>query len=183
MTSGTDPMYRILTIIMALVMLFISACFTESELEVKNNSMADAWVRVGSGAERHIPAKQTRSISVSGPYTIALNYRGYHILPGTIYVDLSQGAGQSVSLEPNCGALKIRNLTNRRVIAAYLSSAGSGDWGEDILDQALESGTVQSLSAEPGHYDLKLRDQNSNYYYFTGISIILDQDRIVDFRS
>ncbi|HQQ67713.1 MAG TPA: hypothetical protein PLX77_02675 [Candidatus Cloacimonadota bacterium] len=175
-------MYRILTIIMALVMLFIGACFSESELQVTNNSMADAWVRVGTGSERHIPAKQTRSINVSGPYTIALNYRGHHILPGTIYIDLSLGTGQSVSLEPNCGALQIRNISNRNVLAVYLSPAGSGNWGENVLEHSLESNTVQCISLEPDHYDLKLRDQNSNFYYFTGISILLDQDRIVDFR-
>lgn len=175
-------MTKILTCLMALVMLFIGACFSDAELIVKNNSTGDAWVRIDSGYERFIPAMSRRTIGVSGTHTVALHYRGDHILRGVIYVDMSYGGGQNLTLEPNCGALRIRNSSNRSIRGAYLTRSGSNQWGGNILDGHLQSGTSETISLNPDLWDLKIEDQHYNFYYYSGLSVSLDQTRLLSFN-
>lgn len=163
-------------------MLFISACFSEYELIVKNNSSGDAWICIDGGDDRFIPAMTTRSFSVSGPYTIALHYQGVHIWPGVISVDLSQGGGQSITLEPSCGALRLSNRSSGSIRSVWITASGNGYWGANILDGNLPAGASHTISLDPGNWDLKIQDQHYNYYYYPGLSVQLDQTRVVSFN-
>lgn len=164
------------------MMLFISACFADYELLIKNNSTGDAWYRIDSGYERFLPAMSTRSVSISTASTVALHYRGDHILPNTLYVDMSLGGGQNVSLEPNCGALRIRNSSTNTIRAAYLTRSGNNHWSGNILDAEVASGTSQAISLNPDLWDLKIQDRYYNFYYYSGLRISLDQSRVVSFN-
>ncbi|MCB5268002.1 MAG: hypothetical protein LHW46_07845 [Candidatus Cloacimonetes bacterium] len=175
-------MIRILICLTALMMLFIGACFSENELVVKNNSTGEAWIRIDSGAERYIPPGSTRSFGVSGPNDVAILYHGDHIWPGVLYVDMNLGGGQSVTLEPNCGALRLRNTSTRSIREAYLSQAGTNDWGSNILQSNLPGGSSRLLSLNPAYWDLKIQDQHFNYYYYTGLLVQQDQTRQLSFN-
>lgn len=166
---------RSLSIVMlALVMLIISACFQEQELVVRNNSTADAWVRLNNGSERYVLPQSTTSYSISSPQTANLQYHGRHILPGNILVDMEVTGSQYLSLEPNCGALRLHNASDKRISSFKVTQAGNNNWSQNLLKHELSSGEYEFFSLSTGFYDLKIQDQQNNYYYITAQEIRVD---------
>lgn len=166
---------RPLSIVMlALMMLVISACFSDQELVVRNNSTADAWVRINNGSERYIQPQSTTSYSISSPQTANLQYHGRHILPGNILVDMEVTGSQYLSLEPNCGALKLHNASDRQITSLKVAQAGNNNWSQNLLKRPLYPQEYEFFSLSAGYYDLKIQDRQNNYFYITAQQISID---------
>jgi hypothetical protein len=170
-------------LILALIMLVISACFSDLELIVKNNTTADAWVRLDGGYERYIRAQGSISLSVSSPRVVNLQYRGRHLLPGNIYVDMDISGVRHLNLEPNCGALRVHNSAMTDIRSLSISESGTYNWSANLLDHYLSLGEYDFFSLSPGYYDLRIRDQHNNYYYATALHITLDNTRNYTFTG
>jgi hypothetical protein len=164
-------MRKITMSLMALMILFIGACFHESELVIKNNSTADAWIRVEYGKERYIPPQRSITLSYPSPRTLNIEYQGYHILPGNILLDMNVAGGNHLSLQPNCGAVRIYNSSERVIRDIRVSIAGQNAWGENVLDMDLPPSQYHYISLSPGYYDLKMIDHHFNYYYVSAYHI------------
>lgn len=156
------------------MMLFISACFADQELVVRNNSVADAWARIDNNSERYIRPQSSTSFSISSPQAINLQYHGRHILPGNIHVDMDVTGSQYLSLEPNCGALRLHNGSNRQIVSLKVTKSGNDSWSANLLKRTLYPGDYEFFSLSPGYYDLRIQDQNNNYYYVTAQRIDID---------
>lgn len=170
-------MKRITLILMALMMLIIGACFHESVLEVRNNSSAEAWVSVENGPEYHIPAKGSSTLSYPSPRTMLIHYHGHHILPGQIFIDMNVAGGNYMSLEPNCGALRLQNSSDRDIGEIRVSPAGQNTWGENVLQTDLEAHEDFHIRLSPGFYDLRIKDRHGNIFYISAQEIVLDLTR------
>ena len=166
---------RTLTIvILALMMLIIGACSQEQELVVRNNSTADAWVRLNNGSERYVRPQSTTSFSINSPQMANLQYHGLHILPGNILVDMEVTGSQYLTLEPNCGALKLLNASSKQIKSLKVTQAGTNNWSQNLLKRALSPQNFEYFSLSPGFYDLKIQDQQNNYFYITAKQISID---------
>ncbi|MCB5261804.1 MAG: hypothetical protein LHW64_10720 [Candidatus Cloacimonetes bacterium] len=161
-------------VILALMMLFISACFPDQELVVRNNSTADAWVRLNTGSERYVRPQSSTSFSISSPQMANLQYHGRHILPGNILVDMEVTGSQYLSLEPNCGALRLHNASNLQIFSLRVTQAGNNNWSQNLLKDSLYPQEFDFFSLSPGYYDLKIQDRQNNYYYITAKQISID---------
>lgn len=160
--------------LLALVMLIISACFSDAELVLKNGSSADAWVKVDNNPETYIRPQGRHTFYVSSPRTVKLEYHGHHIMPNILHVDIDTSSGENVNLVPNCGALRIYNSGFRDVRAVYISPAGQNNWGQDQLSGFIVSGAYEYFRLNPGLWDVKLKDENNNFFYYAGLNISLD---------
>lgn len=167
-------MKRLYISILALTMLFISACFSDQELIVRNNSAADAWVKIDHGSKRYIRPQSTTSFSISSPQIVNLQYHGHHILPGNIHVDMNVSGNQYLSLEPNCGALRLHNASNMQIASLKVTQSGLYNWSENLLDHTLYPGEYEISSLSTGFYDLKIQDRHNSYYYITAKQISID---------
>ena len=161
-------------VILALMMLVISACFSDQELVVRNNSTADAWVRLNNGSERYIQPQSTTSYNISSPQTANLQYHGRHILPGNILVDMEVTGSQYLTLEPNCGALRLHNASDKQITSFKVTQAGNNNWSQNLLKRSLYSQEYEFFSLSPGYYDLKIQDRQNNYFYITAQQISID---------
>jgi len=167
-------MKRLYISILALMMLFISACFSDTELVVRNNSVADAWVKIDNGSERYIRPQSSSSFSISTPQTVNLQYHGLHILPGNIMVDMTASGNQYLSLEPNCGALRLHNASNRQIISLKVTQSGNNNWSQNLLKHTMQPSEYEFFSLNTGFYDHKIQDYHHNYYYITAKQISID---------
>lgn len=166
-----------LLILMALIMLLISACFSDIELRIRNNTTAQAWVSINGGEAIYINPKRTHSAYFGSSQIVKLEYNGYHMFENTEHIDLTNGNSATVSLEPNAGAIKIHNSSVREARAIYFSPANQNNWGADLLSGVLQTGQNQTFSLTPGFWDVKIRDSHNNYYYYPNQEIILDRTR------
>jgi hypothetical protein len=162
---------------MALVMLTISACFSDTELRIKNNTTAQAWVSINGTEPVYINSKRTHSAYVSSPQVVKLEYNGYHLFENTQHIDMTDGNSATFSLEPTAGAMKIHNSSVREVRSVNFSPANQNNWGADLLSGVLQTGQNQTFSLTPGFWDVKIRDSHNNYYYYPNQEIILDRTR------
>lgn len=161
--------------LMALMMLFIGACYSDAEIAVKNNSSEEAWVRLDYDSKRFISPGNTIYISVSYPRVVNLSYEGLHILPGDIQIELNTAGTRFVSLEANCGSLNLYNSSPREIRFLYVASAGTNSYSGNLLDHYLQTGDNFVCSLNPGYYDLRIRDDHNNIYYLTAVPIEIDK--------
>jgi hypothetical protein len=157
------------------MMLILSACFSDIELNIKNNSSAEAWVSINGGEAIFINPKKTHTAYISSPQIVKLEYNGYHMFESTLHVDVNSG-GQHVSLEPTAGAMRIHNSGVREIRGIYFSPASQNNWGADVLPGVLSVGEEQIFSLNTGYWDVKIVDQHNNYRYYTNRLIILDRN-------
>ncbi len=176
-------MKKLLILILALFMLVIGACFSELELIVKNNTTSDAWVRLDNGNERYIRPQGSISIGISSERVVNLSYHGWHLLPGNIYVDMDASALKHISLEPNCGALRLFNSSSSDIYTLSFAEASTYHWSENLLQAYLRPGEYECFSLPPGYYDLRIRDGNNVYYYVTAKHITLDNTSTYTFSG
>jgi len=148
--------------LLALMMLFIGACFSDAEIIVKNNSTI---------------------LRVSSPRMANLSYSGRHILPGNIQIEVQGMSTQHVSLEPNCGSLRLQNSGPREIRSLQVSEAGNNSWSENLLDSYISTGQYEYFSLSRGFYDLRIRDSHNNYFYMTAIPIDIDHTTSRSFFS
>lgn len=156
------------------MMLIIGACFYDQEIIIKNDSTADAWISTESGSERYIRPQGSIRLAVSSPGIVNLRYWGRHILPGNIMVETEGSGSRHVSLQPNCGALRLHNSGSLEIRALQIAPASTYDWSANLLDRDLRTGEHEFFSLSPGYYDLRIRDRHNNYFYVTALSIKLD---------
>jgi len=161
--------------LMALMMLFISACFSDAEIAVKNNSSEEAWVRLDYGSRRYINPGKTLYLPSSSFQVVNLSYEGVHILAGDIQIELDSSGTRHVSLEANCGSLRLHNSSLREIRSLQIAPAGTNSYSANLLDFFLRTGESDVFRLSPGFYDLRIRDDHNNVYYLTAIPIVLDQ--------
>lgn len=166
------PLY---IVILALIILFIGACTSDQELIVRNNSVADAWVRLDQGSERYVRPQSTTSYNISSPQTVNLQYHGRHILPGNIIIDMNVSGNQNLSLEPNCGSLRLHNASDKQIVSLKVTSSGTYNWSENLLKHSLYPAEFEFFSLSPGFYDLRIQERNNDYYYITAQEISIDK--------
>lgn len=163
--------------LMALMMLFIGACFHESELVIKNNSTGEAWVEVNGRDLYAIRPLGSTRLSYPSPRTLQIIYWGHHILPGEIAVDMNVSGGNHLSLQPNCGALRVHNSSNKEMRELRFSPAGQNNWSVNLLTTFLTTGDFVFISRTAGYYDIRIRDQHNNYFYVSAQHIELDKTK------
>lgn len=167
-------MYKVLITILALIMLFIGACFHDSELMVKNSSNAEAWFTIEGGQVRYLPAQGSTSVQYPSPRTLVIEYAGYHILSGSIMMDMNLSDGGYLSLEPSCGALKFYNSSGSDIRELRISPSSQNNWSHNLLQYYLPKHSSEIISLKSGFYDLKIRDSSNCYHYVSAQEILLD---------
>jgi len=159
------------------MMLFVSACFHESEVIIKNNSAGEAWVEINNKDLYAIRPMGSTRLNYPSPGTIDIRYWGHHILPGTLVLDMNSSGGDHLTLQPNCGALRVHNSSTLEMRELRFSPAGQNNWSVNLLTTFLNTGDFVFISRPPGYYDLRIRDHHNNYYYVSAQHIELDKTR------
>lgn len=174
--KNKSPLMRTISMsLLALMMLFIGACFHEFEVIIKNNSAAEAWVEVNGKDQYAIRPGGSTRLTYPSPRTLDIRYWGHHILPGTIALDMNLAGGDHLSLEPNCGAIRFHNSSSLEMRELRLSPAGQNNWSVNLLPTFLSTGDHIHISRTSGSYDVKIRDQHNNYFYASSRTVNMDE--------
>ncbi len=148
--KNKSPLMRTISMsLLALMMLFIGACFHESEVIIKNNSAAEAWVEV-NGKDQYAFVPGVDPVDLSLAQNAGYQILGTSILPGTIALDMNLAGGDHLSLEPNCGAIRFHNSSSLEMRELRLSPAGQNNWSVNLLPTFLSTGDHIHISRAPG---------------------------------
>ncbi|MCF7858143.1 MAG: hypothetical protein K9N07_02300 [Candidatus Cloacimonetes bacterium] len=155
-------------ILSTLVLILITACATESEIEIFNDTENSVSFVLGDRIYHLLPADPpaAQTFYVNSYILFSETLKVPFILEGQVFLEskekvfrIKANVNKKYHITFDRAGLQISNPSVYTISAVYLRREGDDDWGDSIIEEPIYSENISSvLSVEPDFNYIKITD-------------------------
>jgi hypothetical protein len=137
-------------------------------LKIRNNTKSETWYSLDGTAFPPMDSYgfdmfYRQDFTNFSPKNIS--YSGYHCFSANDVIFISEFFSTDFSIEPDAGAISLRNQANVRINSVYITGTTNPTWGYDVLNDYLYFNEEAIWTVEFGSWDMRIVDENNIEYF------------------